>query len=63
VREINIRAVLAGVERVRIVHGFGMGVLRRAVSELLSKNPNVDKFYPAPPSEGGGGATIVELKE
>jgi len=56
-------AVLAGVERVRIVHGFGMGVLRRAVSELLAKNPNVEKFYPAPPSEGGGGATIVELKE
>jgi DNA mismatch repair protein MutS2 len=56
-------AVLAGVGRVRIVHGFGMGVLRRAVSELLSKNPNVEKFYPAPPSEGGAGATIVELKE
>ncbi len=56
-------AVLAGVGRVRIVHGFGMGVLRRVVGELLSKNPNVEKFYPAPPSEGGAGATIVELKE
>jgi DNA mismatch repair protein MutS2 len=40
-----------------------MGVLRRVVGELLSKNPNVEKFYPAPPSEGGAGATIVELKE
>ena len=56
-------AVVAGVQRLRIVHGFGMGVLRRAVAELLKNNPNVEKFYPAPPSEGGGGATIAELKE
>jgi DNA mismatch repair protein MutS2 len=56
-------AVLGGVQRVRIVHGFGMGVLRRAVHELLAANPNVDKFYAAPPSEGGAGATIAELKE
>jgi len=56
-------AVLGGVQRIRIVHGFGMGVLRRAVHELLAANPNVDKFYAAPPSEGGAGATIAELKE
>jgi DNA mismatch repair protein MutS2 len=56
-------AVLASVNRVRIVHGHGMGVLRRTVSELLAENPNVEKFYPAPQNEGGAGATIVELKE
>jgi DNA mismatch repair protein MutS2 len=56
-------AVLAGVQRVRIVHGFGMGVLRRAIAELLAANPNVEKFYAASPSEGGAGATIAELKE
>jgi DNA mismatch repair protein MutS2 len=56
-------AVLAGLERLRIVHGFGMGVLRRVIGELLGANPNVEKFYPAPPGEGGAGATIVELKE
>ena len=55
-------AVLAEVNRVRIVHGHGMGILRKAISDLLAANPHVEKFYPAPPSEGGTGATIVELK-
>lgn len=54
-------AFLAGVARVRIVHGHGMGVLRRTVHEILKKHPNVDKFYFAEPSDGGNGATIVEL--
>lgn len=56
-------AVMASLSRVRIVHGHGMGVLRRAVAELLSQHPHVERFYPAPPQEGGTGATIVELKE
>ena len=38
-----------------------MGVLRRTVQEILKKHPNVDKFYFAEPSDGGSGATIVEL--
>ena len=56
-------AVLASVNRVRIVHGHGMGILRRTIAELLAGNPNVEKFYAAPQNEGGAGATIVELKE
>lgn len=55
-------AALAEVDRVRIVHGHGMGVLKRTISDLLSHNPHVEKFYPATASEGGSGATIVELK-
>ena len=55
-------AALAEVDRVRIVHGHGFGVLKKAVSELLSSNPHVARFYPAPPEQGGTGATIVELK-
>jgi DNA mismatch repair protein MutS2 len=55
--------VLAEVTRVRIIHGHGMGVLRRAIADLLAKNPNVERFYSAEPHEGGTGATIVELKE
>jgi DNA mismatch repair protein MutS2 len=55
-------AALAQVERIRIVHGHGMGVLKRAVAELLTAHPHVEKFYIAPPEEGGSGATIVELK-
>ncbi len=56
-------AVLAQVARVRIVHGHGMGVLKKAVAELLERSPHVAKYYPAPPSEGGTGATIAEIKE
>ncbi len=55
-------ASLASVDRVRIVHGHGMGILRKAIAELLAVNPHVEKFYPASPSEGGTGATVVELK-
>jgi DNA mismatch repair protein MutS2 len=55
-------ATLADAARLRIVHGHGMGILRRAVAELLAKNPNVEKFYAAEQNEGGAGATIVELK-
>ncbi len=56
-------AALASVNRVRIVHGHGMGILKRAVSEFLGSNPHVSRFYPAAASEGGTGATIVELRE
>jgi DNA mismatch repair protein MutS2 len=56
-------AVLATASRVRIVHGHGMGVLRKAIWNLLGKSPYVEKFYPASQHEGGAGATIVELKE
>jgi DNA mismatch repair protein MutS2 len=55
-------AALAQVDRVRIVHGHGMGILKRAVAELLKESPHVAKFYVAPPEEGGTGATIAEMK-
>ncbi len=55
-------AAMASVNRVRIVHGHGMGVLKKAIAEMLRNNPHVEKFYPAAQSEGGAGATIVELK-
>ena len=56
-------AVMATAARVRIVHGHGMGVLRRAIQDLLKQNPHVEKFYPAAQYEGGTGATIVELRD
>lgn len=56
-------AAVASVNRVRIVHGHGMGVLKRAVGTLLTANPHVGRFYPAAPAEGGAGATIVELRD
>jgi len=56
-------AVLASVSRVRIIHGHGMGVLKKAVNEHLARNPHVSRYYPAEQAEGGAGATIVELRE
>lgn len=55
-------ASMASVDRVRIVHGHGMGILRKVIGELLATNPHVEKYYPATPAEGGTGATVVELK-
>jgi DNA mismatch repair protein MutS2 len=56
-------AVMATAARVRIVHGHGMGILKRAVQDVLKKSPHVEKFYPASQYEGGAGATIAELRE
>ena len=63
VDEFLDRAVMATASRVRIVHGHGMGILRKIIQELLSSHPHVARFYPAPQNEGGTGATIVELRE
>ncbi|MSO20815.1 MAG: endonuclease MutS2 [Acidobacteria bacterium] len=56
-------ALLAQLTRVRVVHGHGMGILKRALAEMFATHPQVEKFSPAPPNEGGTGATIVELKQ
>ena len=54
-------AAMAEIQRVRVVHGHGMGILRKAIHEALGRNPHVSKFGAATPVEGGTGATIVEL--
>ncbi len=56
------QAFLAGLETVRIIHGHGKGILRRAIADYLSSHPQVERFAPAPPEGGGGGATVVELR-
>jgi DNA mismatch repair protein MutS2 len=55
------RAFLAGLPRVRVVHGSGMGILRKALRQLLQQHPHVANVLEAPQNEGGGGATLVEL--
>ncbi len=56
------RAFLAGLPRVRIVHGMGMGVLRKALRALMERHPHVALVAEAGPSEGGAGATVVDLR-
>ncbi|HZT71061.1 MAG TPA: endonuclease MutS2 [Terriglobia bacterium] len=62
VDEFLDRAYTAGRARLRVVHGFGKGILRKTLHEMFASHPHVEKFYPAPQREGGGGATIVELR-
>ena len=57
------RAFLAGLPRVRIVHGTGMGVLRRTLREFLKSHPHVATFAEASQQEGGQGATLVDLRQ
>jgi DNA mismatch repair protein MutS2 len=56
-------ASLANLAQVRIVHGHGTGALRRAIGEMLKGHPHVARFTAAPQDQGGGGATLVELKQ
>ncbi len=54
-------AVLTGMPGLRIVHGKGTGALRAAVREHLARHPLVESCQPAPPEEGGDGATVIRL--
>jgi DNA mismatch repair protein MutS2 len=55
--------MVAELHSVRIIHGYGTGQLRRSVAELLRAHPFVATFGPAPDNQGGGGVTVVELKQ
>ena len=57
------RAFLAGLPRVRIIHGHGAGILRRGVREFLKGHPHVATIAEAAQNEGGQGATLVELRQ
>jgi DNA mismatch repair protein MutS2 len=56
-------AMTTDVRELRIVHGHGTGQLRRAIGEFLKEHPLVANISTAPQNQGGGGATIVELKD
>lgn len=56
------RAFLAGATRLRVVHGSGMGILRKALRQFLQSHPHVATVSEPPQNEGGGGATVVELR-
>jgi DNA mismatch repair protein MutS2 len=56
-------AVLTEQRTVRLVHGYGTGQLRKALGAWLQAHPSVAGFAAARPEQGGGGVTLVELKE
>jgi DNA mismatch repair protein MutS2 len=56
-------AALSDRREIRVIHGFGEGRLRKAVAGLLQGHPHVAAWRAGHAGEGGGGVTIVELKE
>jgi DNA mismatch repair protein MutS2 len=55
-------AALAGKPSVRIIHGHGMGALRRGLGEFLSAHPLVESIRHETEDRGGAAITIAELK-
>jgi DNA mismatch repair protein MutS2 len=55
--------MVTDLREIRIVHGFGTGQLRKGLHAFLKGHPLVLKYTQAPENQGGGGATVVELKE
>ena len=56
-------AIVGEQRTVRVIHGYGTGQLRRAIADFLQTHPLVANFATAPADQGGGGVTVVELKE
>ena len=56
-------SMVTDLREIRFVHGFGTGQLRKGVHAFLKDHPLVLKYAQAPENQGGGGATVVELKE
>jgi DNA-nicking Smr family endonuclease len=51
-----------GIYQVRIIHGKGIGALRRTVHSILAKHPEVVSFTLDYAQFGGWGATLVQLR-
>ena len=51
-----------GILEVRVIHGKGIGEVRRTVHVLLGWMPDVDRYALAGEHYGGSGATMVRLK-
>ena len=57
------RAMLHERRELRVIHGHGTGQLRRAIARYLGEHPLVERCAPAEPEYGGGGVTVISLKE
>jgi DNA mismatch repair protein MutS2 len=56
-------STVSDINVIRIIHGHGTGQLRRGLAAFLKEHPLVAKFDLAPNNQGGGGVTVVELKD
>ncbi|MCK4537767.1 MAG: Smr/MutS family protein [Candidatus Krumholzibacteria bacterium] len=56
------KAVLQGLTTVRIIHGIGKGILKKAIYDMLRRDPRVAEAHPGEPAIGGDGVAVVKLK-
>ena len=58
------RSIMARIDEIRVVHGFGTGRLRAGIHEWLRRQPAVRSFRLGrePHDIGGAGCTIVSLR-
>jgi DNA mismatch repair protein MutS2 len=56
-------ALITEQRTLRVIHGYGTGQLRRAIADFLQRHPLVARFGAAPPEQGGGGVTVIELRD
>ena len=61
VEKLVDRALLLGVNRLRLIHGKGYGILRKAIWEHLKRVPQVKNVQEEEVEQGGAGVTVVEL--
>ena len=54
-------AILLGMNRVRILHGTGSGILRSLIRQYLATVPNVTHFQDEHVQFGGHGITVVDI--
>ncbi len=52
---------VSNFSQVRIIHGFGTGVVRQIVRDIVASHPLVKSFRSGGKGEGGDGVTVVEL--
>ncbi len=55
-------ALLAGLNKISLIHGKGTGALRAAIQKSLKQHPHVKAYRLGNYGEGGAGVTVVELE-
>ena len=55
------KAIMLGMDKVRILHGKGTGSLRNMVRTRLKTETAIRNFYDELPEQGGSGITVIEI--